>query len=98
MIWEKPIVECEAFPSKSDSAADTSFVLYGDLRMACLFGYKGDIRTEMFTTGIVRNVANNADVNLLTTDRVAVRWIERVGALTILPEAVTKLTTAPASV
>ena len=97
MIWEKPVVTVEAMPSKLDSAEDTSFVLYGDLKKACLFGYEGAIRADMFDTGLIRNVAGNADINLLTTDRVAIRWIERAGFVVVVPSAVTKLTTNVAS-
>jgi HK97 family phage major capsid protein len=97
-VWDKPVVTVEAMPSKLDSAEDTAFVLYGDLRQACIFGYKGEIRASQHDTGIIRNVAGNADINLLTTDRIAVRWIERVGFITILPSAVTRLTTGSASV
>lgn len=97
-IWGYPVVLVESMPTSSDSAAETSFVLFGDLKKATIFGYKGDIRASMFDAGVIRNVANNADINLITTDRVAVRWIERVGYIVILPTAVTKLTTAAASV
>lgn len=96
-IWGYPIVLVEAMPTSSDTAADTSFVLFGDLKKACIFGYKGAIKVARFNAGTVRNVANSADINLITTDREAVRWTERVGFITILPTAVTKLTTASAS-
>ena len=94
-VWGYPVVLVEAMPSTT--AADTSFVLFGDLRKACLFGYKGAIKAARFNAGTVRNVADAADINLITTDREAVRWTERVGYLAIIPSAVTKLTTAAAS-
>jgi HK97 family phage major capsid protein len=92
-----PIVLVEAMPSSSDSAADTSFVLFGDLRKACLRGVRGGIVADRFNAGAVRNIADSADINLITTDREAVRWITQVGYLAIIPSAVTKLTTAAAS-
>ncbi len=96
-VWGYPVVLVEAMPTSSDSEADTSFVLFGDLKKACLLGYKGGIKAEMFNAGVVRNVADSADINLITSDRKAVRWVERVGYLVIVPTAVSKLTTASAS-
>lgn len=97
-VWGRPEVLVEAMPSSSDTAADTSFVLYGDLKKACIFGFKSSgMKAARFNAGTVRNVANNADINLITTDREAIRWTERVGYIRILPLAVTKLTTAEPS-
>lgn len=96
-VWGYPEVLVEAMPSKTATAADTSFVLFGDLRKACIFGYKGAINASRFNSGVVKNIAGNADINLITTDREAIRWTERVGYIRIIPKAVTKLTTAEAS-
>jgi len=94
-IWGKPVVLVEAMPAKSATAVNTSFVLYGDLKKSSILGIKaGGLKIDRFNAGIVRNVADNDDINLITTDREAIRFKERVGAITILPKAVTKLTTA----
>lgn len=93
-VWGSPEVLVEAMPAIADTAVSTAFVLFGDLRKANIFGYKGGIKAARFQGGTVRNVADNADINLITTDREAVRWTERVGAITILPKAVTRLVTA----
>ena len=100
LIWNKPYVLVEAMPSKTDTADDTSFVLYGDLKKGCLFGYKGGIKAKRFDAGVVRNVADSGDINLITTDREAMRFIERVGyvqVITTINIPVTRLTTASAS-
>ena len=96
-VWGHPEVLVEVMPSKTDTAADTSFVLFGNLRKACIFGFKGGMKASRFNSGVVRNVANDADLNLITTDREAVRWTERIGYIRIIPTAVVKLTTAAAS-
>lgn len=96
-IWGKPVVEVEVMPTSSDTAANTPFVLFGDMKKAAIFGYKGTIRAEMFNAGVVRNVADDGDINLITSDRRAVRFIERVGYVTVLENAMTKLVTAAAS-
>ena len=96
-IWGYPVVEVEAMPTKGDTAAATSFVLFGDLRKATIRGIRGGITADRFNAGSIRNVADNADINLITTDREAVRWVSQVGYIAIVPTAVTKLTTAAAS-
>lgn len=92
-----PIVEVEAFPTRSDDADETPFMLFGDLKKACIFGYSGGIVADMFEAGMVKNVTGNADINLITTDRKAIRWIERVGYVTVLPKAVTRVLTGTIS-
>jgi len=93
-IWGRPVVEVEVMPGSGDSAAETPFVLFGDLKKACLLGEKGGLVTDMFDAGIVRNVAGTADVNLITTDRKAIRMKERTGYLCLLPSAIKRLVTA----
>ena len=95
--WGYPILNPEAFPSTDDDDDDTPFILFGDLRKACILGYKGGIDADMFDAGSVRNTADGADLNLITTDRKAMRWIERVGYVTVLPKAVTVLKTKETS-
>lgn len=96
-IYGYPVVLVEAMPSKAADAPDTSFVLFGDLKKGAIFGQKGGLRVEMFNAGTVRNVADSGDINLITSDRRAVRFIERVGYVSVLENAVTKLTTGSAS-
>ena len=92
-----PIVDVEVMPTRDDDDADTSFILFGNLKRACIFGYKSGIEAKRFDAGSIRNVADNADINLITTDREAIRWVERVGYFTVLPTALTKLTTGSVS-
>ena len=93
-IWGYPTVLVEAMPSSADDAVSTSFVLFGDLKKATIFGYRGGIEAKRFDAGSVRNIADDGDVNLLTSDQEAIRWIEKFGFIVILPTAITKLTTA----
>lgn len=92
-IWGYPVQYSEVFPARVDDDAETPFIVFGSLRKACIFGFKGSIIADTFDAGTIKNVANNADINLITTDRKAIRWIERVGYLTLLPKAVTVLST-----
>ena len=96
-IWGYPVVTVEVMPGTGDSGADTPFVLFGDLRKSSILGFRGGIGADRFNAGVVRNVAADGDINLITSDREAIRWVERVGAITILPSAVVRLTTGAAS-
>lgn len=94
-IWGYPVVLVEAMPAAADTAVSTAFVLFGDMKKACIHGTKaGGLKAASFNAGSVRNVADSADINLITTDREAVRWTERVGFIAIVPTALTRLTTA----
>lgn len=96
-IWGYPVVLVEVMPKRSETAADTAFVIFGDLKKACILGYKGAMRAKRFDAGVVKNVANNGDINLITTDREAIRVTQRSGYILILPKAVTVLKTAEVS-
>ena len=92
MLWNKPVVEVETMASVS--AVSTVMAIFGDLKQAALLGYKGAISADRFNAGVIRNVADNADINLITTDREAIRFIERVGYIPVLKSAVSFLKTA----
>jgi len=88
------VVLVEAMPSISDSATDSGFVIYGDLKRGCIFGNKGAVSAKRFDAGVVTQVGDTStDINLITSDREAIRWTERVGYIRILPTAMTVLKT-----
>lgn len=94
-----PVVLVEAMPSKTTAVQiDKPFVLFGDLRKACWVATKPNgITMKMFDAGSVRNTANNADLNLITQDMQALRVVERIGYVAVIPTAVTVLTTDSSS-
>jgi hypothetical protein len=85
-------------PATSDSAPETSFVLFGNLRKAAWLGVKtsGMVMT-VSNEATIRNVADDADFNLFQQDMTALRIVERVGYVEVLSKAVTKLTTGVVS-
>lgn len=93
----KPWVDVEAMPTVSATADEEAFMLYGDLKKTAILGFKKGLVADRFNAGVVRNVAGNDDINLITTDREAIRWITRVGYITILPTACVRLVTGEAS-
>lgn len=97
MLAGKPFVEVEVMPTLADTDEDVAFLGFGNLKKSSIFGYRNGMAVDRFNAGTVRNVAGNADINLITTDREAVRWIERVGALNIMPSAFTVLKTSTGS-
>jgi HK97 family phage major capsid protein len=97
-IWGYPVVEVEAFPATTDSAPETSFVLFGNLRKAAWVGVKaGGLSVMLSNQATVRNVADTDDINLFEQDMSALRFVERIGYTPVLPKAVTKLTTGAIS-
>ena len=100
-IWGYPVELVEVMPTASETNDDTPFIIFGDLKKGCIFGQKGGLRVERFDAGVVRNVANGDDINLITSDRQAVRFVERVGymqSITSFKIPVTVLSTGVASV
>jgi HK97 family phage major capsid protein len=93
----KPWVDVEAMPTASSVVAEEAFLLYGDLKKTAILGFKNGLIADRFNAGVIRNVAGNADINLITTDREAIRWITRVGYITILPTACVRMVTGEAS-
>lgn len=95
--WGYPVVLVEAMPAKTANAVDTSFVLFGDLKKCAWVGYKGGLRAKISDQATVRNTADDDDIDLFRQDMTALRLVERVGYVVVIPTAVTKLTTASAS-
>jgi hypothetical protein len=84
-------------PTSTTAEAGDTVLVYGDLKKTTILGYKSGIVADRFNAGVIRNVAGNADINLISTDREAIRWIERVGYITILPTASVRLVLGSAS-
>jgi HK97 family phage major capsid protein len=93
----KPFVTVEVMPTATTATAGDTVLIYGDLKKTTILGYKSGIVADRFNAGTIRNVAGNADINLITTDRQAIRWISRVGYITILPTACVRLVLGSAS-
>ncbi|MDP2654892.1 MAG: phage major capsid protein [Candidatus Omnitrophota bacterium] len=96
-IWGYPVVLVEAMPAKADSAAETAFVAFGDLKKACWLGYKQGLRVAISDQATVRNTAANADIDLFRQDMTALRVVERVGFVVVVATAITVLKTAAES-
>ena len=96
-IWNYPVEIVEAMPSVSDDDADTAFIIFGNLKNTCIISDKGNIALKVFDSGVVRNVGNSADLNLITQDMKALRVVRRVGFTVALPTGITVLKTGASS-
>jgi len=90
----KPIVISEVLPEIADvQTADAAVLMFGDFEKGCILGYKGGIRVDRATQGVVTD-AGSGDNNLFQTDRQAVRFIQRTGYIQALSNTVAVLKTA----
>lgn len=90
-IWNKPYVLCEAMPQPSDVGADEAYVIYGDLKLGCIFGDKQQLRVKMLDQATITDTDGQTTINLAEQDMVALRIVERVGYVVALPTAITVL-------
>jgi HK97 family phage major capsid protein len=94
LLWEKPYELSDAFPAKGDTAEDTAFILFGNLKQGAIFGDKQQIRVKMLDQATITDTDGETTVNLAEQDMVALRFVERVGYVVSLPSALTVLKTA----
>lgn len=104
-IWGMPIVEVPVMPDLGDDGAEEEAILVGDLSKAGIMGEKGGFVIDEFNTGTVRATDYDSDsgdyeddyVNLLTSDKRAIRFKERVGFVNVLTDAVAVVKTGASS-
>lgn len=93
-IWDMPYELSDAFPAKGDTAADSPFVIFANLKTATVFGDKQQIRVKMLDQATITDTDGETQVNLAEQDMVALRFMERVGFVVTLPLAIVRLKTA----
>lgn len=97
-IWNYPYELVEAFPDKTAGEAQvTPIIAFGNLKMACVFGDKQQIRAKLLDQATITDGDGTTVINLAEQDMVALRLEERVGYVVALPEAVTVLKTGAVS-
>lgn len=97
MIWDYPYNLSDAFPARADTAPDTAFILFGNLRVGTVFGDKQQIRVKLLDQATVYDTDNTTPINLAQQDMVALRIVERVGYLVVIPTAMAVLKTPATS-
>lgn len=90
-LWNKPVEISDAFPSVSEVAEGSPYILYGNLKQAAIFGDKQQIRAKLLDQATVTDTDDATTINLAEQDMVALRIVERVGYVLALPQAVAVL-------
>jgi len=96
-LWTQPIVLVEAMPALSETAADTAFVIFSDLKKTTVFSAKGTLRVKLLTEATITDVDGETALNLAEQDMTALRFVERVTANITLPEGICVLSTNSSS-
>jgi HK97 family phage major capsid protein len=96
-ILDFPIELSDAFPDKTLTGADKPFVIFGNLKMAAIFGDKQQIRAKLLDQATITDGDGETSINLAQQNMLALRLEERVGYVLALPTAVVVLKTGAAS-
>ncbi len=92
-----PIELSDALPSKTLTGVNKPFVIFGNLKMAAIFGDKQQIRAKLLDQATITDGDGQTTLNLAEQDMIALRLEERVGYVLALPTAVVVLKTGPSS-
>lgn len=92
-----PIELSDAMPDKTLTGADEPFVIFGNLKLAAIFGDKQQIRAKLLDQATITDGDGTTAINLAEQDMLALRLEERVGYVLALPEAVVVLSTGSSS-
>jgi len=92
-----PIELSDAMPGKTLTGAGKPFVIFGNLKVAAIFGDKQQIRAKMLDQATITDGDGTTSINLAEQDMIALRLEERVGYVLALPTAVVVLKTGPVS-
>lgn len=92
-----PIELSDSFPGKTLTGANKPFVVFGNLKVAAIFGDKQQIRAKFLDQATITDGDGTTTINLAEQDMVAIRLEERVGYVLALPTAIVVLRTGAAS-
>ena len=90
-IWNFPVEMSDAFPLAADVVDGSPYILFGNLKMSCVFGDKQQIRTKLLDQATITDTDDQTSINLAEQDMIALRVMERVGYVLALPKALVVL-------
>jgi HK97 family phage major capsid protein len=94
-IWNFPYELTDALPAPSEVETGDNYIIFGNLRMSCVFGDKGgQLRIKLLEEATINDTDDATGINLAEQDMVALRIVERVGYVLALPEAIVVLNSA----
>jgi len=92
-----PIELSDALPGKTLAGNSKPFVIFGNLKLAAIFGDKQQIRAKLLDQATITDGDGTTTINLAEEDMIALRLEERVGYVLALPTAIVVLKTGAAS-
>ena len=96
-ILDYPIELSDALPDKTLAGNSKPFVIFGNLKLAAIFGDKQQIRAKLLDQATITDGDGTTTINLAEEDMIALRLEERVGYVLALPTAIVVLKTGAAS-
>ncbi len=96
-ILDYPIELSDALPGKTLAGNSKPFVIFGNLKLAAIFGDKQQIRAKLLDQATITDGDGETTINLAEEDMIALRLEERVGYVLALPAAIVVLKTGAAS-
>jgi len=96
-ILDYPIELSDALPGKTLAGNSKPFVIFGNLKLAAIFGDKQQIRAKLLDQATITDGDGETTINLAEEDMIALRLEERVGYVLALPTAIVVLKTGAAS-
>jgi HK97 family phage major capsid protein len=93
-IWNYPFTLVEGMPDINDNAANKGFVIFGNLKKFAIIGDKGGMKVKILTEGTITDTDGQTSINLAQQDKIAYRFVERVGYVLPKPTAIVVLKTS----
>lgn len=90
-IWDYPVEVSDAFPAVADVSTGEAFIIFGNLKLAAVFGDKQQMRVKLLEEATITDSDDEEVLNLAEQDMVALRIVERVGYVAALPTAIARL-------
>lgn len=92
-IWDWNVVKTPIMPTVSDSAADTKFIIFGDLSNV-YYGVRRRLSIDLLSEAALPAQDSDEAINLATQDMKAIRVTERIAITIALPEQLTVIKTS----
>lgn len=96
-LWNYPVETNDCFPTAAEVETGAGFVIFGNLKISCVFGDKQQLRVKLLTEASITDSDDTTAINLAEQDMIALRVVERVGYVCALPKAITILTSGTPS-
>jgi HK97 family phage major capsid protein len=90
-IWGRPYELSDALPTPDEVQDGDPWIIFGDLKKSCILGDKQQIRVKILEEATITDTDSLTPINLAEQDMIAMRVVERVGYVCVLPEGISVL-------